>query len=169
MLFLCKNIFCYKKLIQSLVTLVKTPYMVLSFHLRKAASKIISNRFALFQQLTDPPGGEEDSASPHMKGVGMLFVSLRGVNFGLWSHLGCSGQNAIIRSRNSRFQDCTRRDIEKLYIINLFYLLDSCNQDLKCSLLEIKKRLDHAQIGLLQGFNSKFPKILLTEAFKIGT
>ena len=37
------------------------------------------------------PGG-----TPHMKVVGMLVVSLRGVNFGFWSHLGCSGQNAII-------------------------------------------------------------------------
>ena len=34
-----------------------------------------------------------------MKGVGMLVVSLRGVNFGFWSHLGCSGQKAIIFSR----------------------------------------------------------------------
>ena len=34
--------------------------------------------------------------TPHMKGVGMLVVSLRGVNFGFLSHLGCSGQNAII-------------------------------------------------------------------------
>ena len=33
-----------------------------------------------------------------MKWVGMLVVSLRGVNFGFWSHLGCSGQNAIIFS-----------------------------------------------------------------------
>ena len=33
-----------------------------------------------------------------MKGVGMLVVSLRGVNFGFWSHLGCSGQDAIIFS-----------------------------------------------------------------------
>ena len=40
-------------------------------------------------------GGE----TPHMKVVGMLVVSLRGVNFGFWSHLGCSGQNAIIFSR----------------------------------------------------------------------
>ena len=32
-------------------------------------------------------------------GVGMLVVSLRSVNFGFWSHLGCSGQNAIIFSR----------------------------------------------------------------------
>ena len=41
------------------------------------------------------PGGW----TPHMKGVGMLVVSLRGVNFGSWSHLGCFGQNAIILSR----------------------------------------------------------------------
>ena len=35
-----------------------------------------------------------------MKGMGMLVVSLRGVNFfGFWSHLGCSGQNANIFSR----------------------------------------------------------------------
>ena len=34
--------------------------------------------------------------TPHMKGVRMLVVSLRGINFGFWSHLGCSGQNAII-------------------------------------------------------------------------
>ena len=33
-----------------------------------------------------------------MKGAGMLFVSLRDVNFGFLSHLGCSGQNAIIFS-----------------------------------------------------------------------
>ena len=35
----------------------------------------------------------------HMRGVGMLVVSLRGVNFRFWSHLVCSGQNAIIFSR----------------------------------------------------------------------
>ena len=34
-----------------------------------------------------------------MKRAGMLAVSLRGVNFGFWSHLGCSGQNAVIFSR----------------------------------------------------------------------
>ena len=34
-----------------------------------------------------------------MKGVGMFVVLFRGVNFGFWSHLGCSGQNAIIFSR----------------------------------------------------------------------
>ena len=37
-----------------------------------------------------------------MKLEGMFVVSLRGVNFGFWSHLGCSGQNAIIFSREAR-------------------------------------------------------------------
>ena len=44
------------------------------------------------------PGGG-GMGTPHMKGGGMLVVSRRGVNFGFWSHLGCSGQNAIIFSR----------------------------------------------------------------------
>ena len=34
-----------------------------------------------------------------MQGVGMFVVSFRGVNFGFWSHLGCSGQNAVMFSR----------------------------------------------------------------------
>ena len=38
-------------------------------------------------------GGGGDS---HMKQTGMLVVSLRGVNFGLWSRLGCSGRSANI-------------------------------------------------------------------------
>ena len=42
------------------------------------------------------PGGGGDS---RIKRGRMLVVSLRGVNFGFWSHLGCSGQNAIICSR----------------------------------------------------------------------
>ena len=34
-----------------------------------------------------------------MKRVRMLVVSLSSVNFGFWSQLECSGQNAIIFSR----------------------------------------------------------------------
>ena len=41
-----------------------------------------------------PGGGDSD-----MKWTGMLVVSLRGVSFGFWSRLGCSGQNVIIFSR----------------------------------------------------------------------
>ena len=43
-----------------------------------------------------PGGGGGDS---DMKWTGMLVVSLRGVNFGFWSRLGCSGQYFIIFSR----------------------------------------------------------------------
>lgn len=39
----------------------------------------------------------------YMKGEGMLVVSIRGVNFGFWSHLGRSGQNAIIFNHKGLF------------------------------------------------------------------
>ena len=39
----------------------------------------------------------------HVKGAGMLVVSLRGVNFRFWSNLRCSGQNTIIFSRKGLF------------------------------------------------------------------
>ena len=48
-----------------------------------------------------------------MKVVGILVVSLRDVNFGFWSHLGCSGQNAIIFSREVSFR-LAREKIKKL-------------------------------------------------------
>ena len=48
----------------------------------------------LHLELTSSRGGDSD-----MKWTGMLVVSLRGVNFGFWSRLGCSGQNVIIFSR----------------------------------------------------------------------
>ena len=38
------------------------------------------------------PGGGDS----HMKETGMLVILLRGVNFGFWSRLGCSGQSANI-------------------------------------------------------------------------
>ena len=44
-------------------------------------------------------GGEGGRGNSAYYGVGMLVVSPRGVNFGFWSHLGYSGQNAIIFSR----------------------------------------------------------------------
>ena len=44
----------------------------------------------------ESPGKGGDS---YMKQTGMLIVSLRGVNFGFWSRLGCSGQSANILSR----------------------------------------------------------------------
>ena len=46
------------------------------------------------ESLQQTPGGDS-----HMKQTGMLVVSLRGVNFGFWSRLGCSGQSTNILSR----------------------------------------------------------------------
>ena len=46
---------------------------------------------------------DDSPEASQMKGAGTLVVSLRGVNFGLWSHLGCSGQNAIMFSRKGLF------------------------------------------------------------------
>ena len=49
------------------------------------------------------PGGERGGEElPYERG-GMLVVSLRGVNFGFWSHLRCSQQNVIILSRKGLF------------------------------------------------------------------
>ena len=46
-----------------------------------------------------PGGGGGGRGDSHMKQTGMLVVSLRGVNFGFWSRLGCSGQSANFLSR----------------------------------------------------------------------
>ena len=54
-------------------------------------------------------------------GGGMLVVSLfRGVNFGFWSHLGCSRQNAIIFSSKGLFEGCARRIIKYIYFFSSF-------------------------------------------------
>ena len=66
-----------------------------------------------------------------MKGARMPVVSLRRVNFRFWSHLGRSGQNTIIfSSKGLHSKGCTRRNMNKLYIFNPFYLLDSGNKSL---------------------------------------
>ena len=44
-------------------------------------------------------GGKVPGGDSYMKQTGMLVISLRGVNFGFWSRLGCSGQRANILSR----------------------------------------------------------------------
>ena len=44
-----------------------------------------------------------------MKQTGMLVVSLRGVNFGFWSRLGCSGQSASILCRQGFVWGSTKR------------------------------------------------------------
>ena len=94
---------------------------------------IINSNLTVVLSVYAKPGG-----TPHMKGLGMiLVVSFRGVNFGFWSHLGCSGQNAIIFSRGSRlglhekkykniYLICTGAHPD-MYIFNSFYSLHSFN------------------------------------------
>ena len=50
-------------------------------------------RLSVSPSVSLPGGGGGET--PHMKVVGMLVVSLRGVNFGFWSHLGCSAQSYL--------------------------------------------------------------------------
>ena len=57
----------------------------------------------------------------------MLVVLLRGVNFGFWSHLGCSGQNAIIFNSQGLVW-VHAKNYKNKSIFNWFYLLDSYNQ-----------------------------------------
>ena len=70
-----------------------TNALFLPLHVRTSRGLIWENK--TYKLKVYFPGG----GTLHMKGVGMLVVSLRGVNFGFWSHLGYSGQNAIIFSR----------------------------------------------------------------------
>ena len=56
-----------------------------------------------------------------MKWVEMLVVSLRGVNFGIWSRLGCSGQNTFIYlAAKVSFRVALEEMLKKLYIFKRF-------------------------------------------------
>ena len=52
-----------------------------------------------FRSFCSPASREGGGGLRIWVGILAVAVSLRGVNFGFWSHLGCSGQNAIIFSR----------------------------------------------------------------------
>ena len=73
-----------------LVFVIRTRRFLVFF--RRQNSRI--TQLNLIRSISKCRGG--DSACER---EGMLVVSLRGVNFGFWSHLGSSGQNAIIFSR----------------------------------------------------------------------
>ena len=66
----------------------------------------------------------------------------QGCKFRVQSYLGCFWQNAIIFSCNGLFQDCTRRNTNKLFVCVL-----------KWSFLGVKTGLGNAQIGLLDKGN----------------
>ena len=79
-----------------------------------------------------------------MKQKGMLIVSLRDVNFGFRSCLGCSRQSANILSLQGReeTQNYAKRNRGQIFFFLLFFFF-------KRSLLGVKICLSHAQIGLL--------------------
>ena len=72
----------------------------------------------VYEGLLKPPSGG-GGGTPHMKVVGILVVSLRGVYFGFWSHLGCSRQNALIFSRGGSRLRLHAKNI-KIYILSVF-------------------------------------------------
>ena len=53
--------------------------------------------------------------TPHMKGVGMLVASLRGINFGFWPHLGCPGKTPSYLAVKVSF-----RVTREKYILSVF-------------------------------------------------
>ena len=80
-----------------------------------------------------------------MKQTGMLVVSLRGINFGFWSRLGCSGQSVNILSCQGlceETQKYAKKKRSQIFFFLLFFLF-------KQALLGVKTCLRHAQIGLL--------------------
>ena len=62
-----------------------------------------------------------------MKQTGMLIVSLRGVNFGFWSCLGCSGQSANILCHqglvegSAKKHRITRRETEVIFSLKFSF------------------------------------------------
>ena len=88
-----------------------------------------------------------------MKQTGMLVVSLRGVNFGFWSRLGCSGQSAIILKAAKVSLRVPRRNTElreekqksNLLFFSFFFFF------FKRSLLGVKICLCHTQMVSFRG------------------
>ena len=94
-----KNYFRWVTNCQFSITSIDVIQLVLTLEITTAQVVQTSVTFNNKNPIQDylPRGG--GGGTPYMKGVGMLVVSLRGVNFGFRSHLGSSGQNAIIFSR----------------------------------------------------------------------
>ena len=97
-----------------------------------------------------------------MKQMGMLVVSLRGVNFGLWSRVGCSGHSANILSRQET-QNYAKRNRSQIFLLTSFVFIFVCfsavsfrGQNLlkprpDWSPLGVTKSLSHAQMVSLRG------------------
>ena len=103
-----------------------------------------------------------------MKGGGMFVVPLRGVNFGFWSHLGCSGQNAIIFSRKNHAKKYKNKYLICIFLIHFIYSIHiiqvfSFVWVLTWSILGVKKAwATHRSVsfkGLIQNFRRASPPL----------
>ena len=86
-----------------------------------------------------------------MEWRGMLVILLRGVNFGFWSRLGCSGQNGIIFSHQGLVKGCKRRNnkTERILILSIYSVhINKVFHTINISLLWVCISFGHVQIGL---------------------
>ena len=90
----------------------------------------------------------------------MKGVSLRAVNFTVWSHLGCSGQNAIVFRREGLVQGCTRENI-KIYIYCLCFNMVSFQQGSKKAWATPRSVSFR---GLIQNFRRASPPLSYAES-----
>ena len=95
-----------------------------------------------------------------MKQMGMLVVSLRGVNFGFWSRLGCSGHSANILSQETELREEKQKSNFPFnffcFHICMFSAVSFRGQNLlkprpDWSPLGVTKSLSHAQMVSLRG------------------
>ena len=82
---------------------VSQPLACISFYKEGNKQKQRRRLFVLLKIAWHAPGGGGGvgggrGGDSHMKQTGMLVVSLRGINFGFWSRLGCSEQSVNILS-----------------------------------------------------------------------
>ena len=82
-----------------------------------------------------------------MKQTGMLVVSLRGVIFGFWSHLGCSGQSADIKPPRfplgfrEETQNYAKRHTEVNFLFNFVCHVFISLKLIACSICVFLKKL----------------------------
>ena len=98
----------------------------------------------------------------HMKQMGMLVVLLKGVNFGFWSRLRCSGHSANILSHQEAL-NYAKRNRSQIFLLTSFVFIFVCfsvvsfrGQNLlkprsDWSPLGVSKSLSHAQMVSLRG------------------
>ena len=85
-----------------------------------------------------------------MKQTGMFIVSLRGVNFGFWSRLGCSGHSTNTLSRKET-QNYAKRNSSQIFFLNCFCFQNLLKLRPDWSALGVTKSLSHAQMVSFRG------------------